>query len=252
MPFLRVPCTMKPSAPLDHILTKTSSGASPTLVDSVYFQLRRNIITGIHAPGEKLRVEHLKDLYNLGAGTLREVLLLLISDGLVTSKSQRGFWVTPISIAAFEDISNTRLFIEEEALKQSIMHGDNLWESQLVAAYHNLTEAESQLNVDQKDTFNNWEQYNCAFHEALIAACPSHWLLHFQHILYHQSERYRHLSLSYLATTPQRNIHQEHQTLFKAALNHDATLATTTIKSHIMRTLENIKQRLPELLNTSA
>ena len=35
------------------------------------------------APGERLRVEHLKDRYAVGAGTLREAITRLVSDALV-------------------------------------------------------------------------------------------------------------------------------------------------------------------------
>ncbi len=48
----------------------TSSGAK-TLIERTYAQLREDILTGSLAPGEKLLVEHLKDRYNVGAGTLR-------------------------------------------------------------------------------------------------------------------------------------------------------------------------------------
>lgn len=232
-----------------YIPNKNKPNSSSTLVESVYVQLRSSIIEGIHAPGEKLRVEHLKKQYNVGAGTLREAMLLLISDALVITQSQRGFRVAPISLAAFEDISKTRIFIETEALRQSITNGDETWESNVVATFHRLTKAEGKLKKGEKNAFSNWEQYNRAFHEALIAACPSHWLLHFQNILYYHSERYRRLSLSYLSTTPNRDIHKEHQILFEATLKHDIQLATSTLTEHVMHTLKNIKQLLPNLLN---
>ena len=69
-----------------------------TLAEAAYRRLRRDIIEGIHPPGEKLRVEHLKDHYAVGAGTLREALLLLVTDALVTVQGQRGFRVAPISL----------------------------------------------------------------------------------------------------------------------------------------------------------
>ena len=47
-------------------------------------------------PGEKLRIEHLRDKYQFGASGIREALSRLISDGLVDSEAQRGFWVAQI------------------------------------------------------------------------------------------------------------------------------------------------------------
>ena len=54
--------------------TSIASGAARTLIERAYAQLRDDIIEGSLAPGEKLRVEHLKTRYQVGAGTLREAI----------------------------------------------------------------------------------------------------------------------------------------------------------------------------------
>lgn len=214
-----------------------------TLVEAAYNQLRRDIIEGVHPPGEKLRVEHLKDQYEVGAGTLREALLLLVTDALVVAQGQRGFRVAPISVADFEDITRTRVLLETEALRQSIALGDDAWEADLVAAFHRLSRAEQKLADHDANTTEEWEKRNRAFHEALIAACPSRWIRHFQHILYQQSERYRRISL--FRQPIARDIHAEHQAVFDATLARDATRATSILTEHILRTLDAVK-RMPE------
>jgi DNA-binding GntR family transcriptional regulator len=213
-----------------------------TLVEAAYKQLRRDIIEGVHPPGEKLRVEHLKDQYEVGAGTLREALQLLVTDALVVAQGQRGFRVAPISIADFEDITRTRVLLETEALRQSIAGGDEAWEAALVAAFHRLSRAEQRLATPDTASTEEWERRNRAFHEALIAACPSRWIRHFQHILYQQSERYRRISL-FRQPAP-RDVHAEHQALFDATLGRDPIRATAILSEHILRTLDTVK-RLP-------
>lgn len=214
-----------------------------TLVEGAYNRLRRDIIEGVHAPGEKLRVEHLKDQYEVGAGTLREALLLLVTDALVVTQGQRGFRVAPISVADFEDITRTRVLLETEALRQSIALGDEAWEADLVAAFHRLSRAEQKLADHEPDTTEEWEKRNRAFHEALISACPSRWIRHFQHILYQQSERYRRISL--FRQPIARDLHAEHQAIFDATLARDATRATSILTEHILRTLDAVR-RMPE------
>ncbi|QDF97787.1 transcriptional regulator [Azoarcus sp. DD4] len=213
-----------------------------TLVEAAYNRLRRDIIEGVHPPGEKLRVEHLKDQYEVGAGTLREALLLLVTDALVVAQGQRGFRVAPISVADFEDITRTRVLLETEALRQSIALGSDAWEADLVAAFHRLSRAEQKLADHDTGTTEEWELRNRAFHEALIAACPSRWIRHFQHILYQQSERYRRISL--FRQPIARDIHAEHQAIFDATLARDATRATSILTEHILRTLDAVK-RMP-------
>lgn len=211
-----------------------------TLVEAAYKRLRRDIIEGMHPPGEKLRVEHLKEQYDVGAGTLREALLLLVTDALVVGQGQRGFRVAPISLADFEDITRTRVLLETEALRQAIARGNEEWEAGLVGAFHRLSRAEQKLAEHDPGATEDWEKRNRAFHEALIAACPSRWIRHFQHILYQQSERYRRISL-FRQPIP-RDIHAEHQALVDATLARDATRATSILSEHILRTLDAVKQ----------
>ncbi len=225
------------------VLQRSTEAVEPkTLVEGAYQRLRRDIIEGIHPPGEKLRVEHLKDHYEVGAGTLREALLLLVTDALVVAQGQRGFRVAPISIEDFEDITRTRLLLETEALRQSIQFGGEDWEATVVAAFHRLSRAEEKLSDNDSQAAEEWERRNRAFHEALISASPSRWIRHFQNILYQQSERYRRLSLFSMPIA--RDIHAEHLALFNASLARDATRATSILTEHILRTLDAVK-RLP-------
>jgi DNA-binding GntR family transcriptional regulator len=231
----------------DAVLTPPPEAIEPkTLVEGAYQRLRRDIIEGVHAPGEKLRVEHLKDQYDVGAGTLREALLLLVTDALVVAQGQRGFRVAPISIEDFEDITRTRVLLETQALRQSITLGGEDWEADVVAAFHRLSRAEQKLGGDGDyvpAAAEDWEKRNRAFHDALISASPSRWIRHFQNILYQQSERYRRISL-FRKPIP-RDVHAEHQALFDAAMARDADRATTILTEHIMRTLESVRH-MPE------
>jgi len=187
----------------------------------------------------------LKDHYLVGAGTLREAMSLLISDGLVIAQAQRGFRVAPISLDDFKDITQTRLRIESEALRQAIDAGDDIWEANLLAAFHRLYKAEERLEGSNERFV--WEVHNQTFHEALISACPSHWLKHFFSILYRQAIRYRHISLR--QTTIPRAVHNEHAAIVEAALARDRTKATQLLCDHIQFTLNTILALPPEIIS---
>src|SRR5215475_9391594 len=103
-------------------------------IEGAYRRLRDDIISGVLIPSEKLRIEHLRQRYGMGASALREALSRLVSDGLVECEAQRGYWVSPVSRAELEDITAARKVIEVEALRQSIEFGSLEWESRVVAA----------------------------------------------------------------------------------------------------------------------
>ncbi|HEY9278854.1 MAG TPA: FCD domain-containing protein [Eoetvoesiella sp.] len=240
------PAETLPTAPPPGSETPAASTAK-TLVGSAYLHLRRDIIDGRLAPGAKLRVEHLKDSYGVGAGTLREALALLVSDALVVAQGQRGFHVKPISVADFYDITQTRILLECEALRQSIKLGDDAWEGSVVAAFHRLDRAEKRLTGTTTERFEEWEERNREFHQALISACASPWIRHFLGILYQQAERYRRLTITRKPIP--RDVHGEHQAILDATLAHDADKACAILAEHISMTYEAVKHLPGTLFN---
>lgn len=221
--------------------TGAEVAAPRTQVERAYLALRHDLVHGKFAPGARLRVEHLKDQYLVGSGTLREALQLLISDALVTAEGQRGFRVAPISMADLEDLTNTRVRLETEALRQSIRHGDAQWEATLVASYHLLKKAEIDPNCLAPDL---WEIRNKAFHDALIAAFDSPWNKYFLSILYRHGERYRNINMRLTAAhAAERDVHQEHEYLFRATMERQEDQAALALEAHIRLTHDIIKHQ---------
>lgn len=210
-----------------------------TLVERAYLSLRHDIVCGKLTPGERLRVEHLKDQYEVGAGTLREALSLLVSDALVTSEGQRGFRVAPISMADLEDVTNTRVMLETEALRQSIRHGDAKWEAALLQSYELLTKTEVDLAESGSD---RWERRNKAFHEALIAGFNSTWSKYLLSILYRHAERYRNINWRLTAAHASgRDVHKEHEAIFRAAVDRQEARAALALEAHIRLTHDIVR-----------
>src|ERR1041384_5499652 len=114
-------------------ISATAEGdGGQSLTIRAYSKLRAQIISGALAPGQRLKVETLRDLIEVGATPIREALSLLTSDGLVERLDKRGFRVSEVSLAEYDDLHRTRCWFEEYALRQSIEHGDQAWEDRLV------------------------------------------------------------------------------------------------------------------------
>ncbi|MDR3367944.1 GntR family transcriptional regulator [Rhodoferax sp.] len=216
-----------------------------TLAERAYLNLRRDVICGKLIPGEKLRVEHLKDQYQVGASTLREALSLLVSDALVSAEGQRGFRVAPISLTDLEDVTNTRVMLETEALRQSIRKGDDRWEAALQVSYQLLTQTEIQTNAQPgAPEPPQWETLNKNFHDALIAAHDSPWTKYMLSILYRHGERYRNINWRLTAVHAiERRVHEEHETIFQAAINRQEARAALALEAHVRMTHDIVKQQ---------
>ena len=210
---------------------ESGEAGSRTLIERAYAQLRDDIIEGRLAPDEKLRVEHLKARYQVGAGTLREAITRLVSDALVVAEGQRGFRVAPIALEDLEDLTSLRLHIEIDAFRQSIRHGDSVWRARLQHAFDELSNFEQPVRAELRV---HWEQLNSRFHEALIAAGASPWTTKVLRLLSRHGERYRRYAI--LLNDSGRDVHAEHREIFELAMAGLEARAALALEAHIRAT----------------
>ncbi|MEY4412880.1 MAG: hypothetical protein RIQ53_173 [Pseudomonadota bacterium] len=214
----------------------TAPGIAPaaTRATSLTDELRNDLLDGVWRPGSKLAIEALAERYATSATPLREALNRLIADGLVERREQRGFAVAGISAADLEEITRTRCWLEETALRESIRHRDVAWEEGLVLALHRLQRTPRSAS-EAGYAFNpEWETMHRAFHRALISGCRSRWLLGFCEQLTDQHQRYRRLAASRSAS--QRPVLDEHRAICDAALAGQADEAVALLQGHYRRT----------------
>lgn len=230
-------------------LPRHEEPAPRTLTERAYRAMRQDIVCGRLAPGQRLPVEHLKNNYGVGAGTLREALALLVSDALVTVEGQRGYRVSTISLNDLRDLTDTRVRLETEALRHSIRHGDPEWETRLRASFSRLSAIESQ-GVGRDPA--QWERANRCFHEALIAGHDSPWTRHLIDILYRHGERYRHVAVR-LGAMPgsNRDVHAEHEAIYTAALARQEARSALALESHIRLTCDILSQHQAHQLSSA-
>ena len=210
----------------------TDGSGFRTLIERTYEELREDIVSGKLAPGTKLLIEHLKDQYDVGAGTLREALTRLLSDALVITEGQRGFTVAPINIEELTDITNLRVSVETQALRTSIRNGDRKWRELLQEKFDVLAQFERPLSPDYA---KKWERANTHFHEALLSACGSPWSLRVIRQLTQHGERYRRYAIGLQSG---RDVHAEHALIFQSAIEGQDARAALALESHIRATPE--------------
>jgi GntR family transcriptional regulator, carbon starvation induced regulator len=219
---------------------RMETGAQSTLTDQAYRRLRGAILSGALAPDTKLRVEHIKLELGTGASAVREALLRLSGEGLVRTEERRGFFVSPITLDDLWDLTQMRTDLETKALRMAIKDGNDQWEAGIVAAFHRLSLLDAKL-LKAPPTLE-WEERHSEFHEALVAACRSKWLMWFRRILFDQSERYRRLSLSQLSVV--RDVPGEHRGIMEATLARDVDAACANLSAHILRTAEIVAEAI--------
>jgi len=210
-----------------------------TRATSLFDQLRADLLAGELEPGTKLAIEALAGRYATSATPLREALNRLVADGLVERREQRGFAVAAISERDLLEITQTRCWLEEIALRKSIAAHTREWEEALVLAHHRLARTPRSLAAERFEDNPAWEPLHRAFHRALVAGCGSRWLLAFCDQLADQHHRYRRLSAP--RAFAKRGVKSEHQQLVMAAIEGRADEAVALLHAHFERTAKIIR-----------
>ncbi|TPW29044.1 FCD domain-containing protein [Pararhizobium mangrovi] len=209
-----------------------------TLTQAAFRSLRDDIIRGVRAPGERLRIERLKQIYAIGPTPIREALQRLSSERLVIAEGNRGFTVAPLDYGEFTDLNVARTDVELAALRRSIENGDDAWEAGVVAASHIMKKEDAAVAAGSDGVPDSWEKANVDFHTALVAACGSDWLLHIRAGLQDMCERYRRASVS--RVREERRLGAEHQEIFEAVIARQTERACTLIREHFELTARNL------------
>ena len=206
-----------------------------TIGENAYRRIRSDIIFGRVVPGQKLRLDRLKDDYGVSVSTLREILNRLTSEGLVTAEGQRGFEVSRVSVANLQEIAALRMLLEGHALEHSFASGDMDWEGRVVSAHHKLASMERRMNEGDRSQTELWKRYDWEFHQALISACGSQALMDTHAAVFDKYLRYQMIALSFRGDIAAR----EHKTLLDCALARDAATARTTLERHVAGGVEH-------------
>ena len=128
------------------------------LRDNVYESLRSDILTCRLAPGDDIREQELAERYAVSRQPVREALLRLEREHLVTVQPRQGYRVNPISLSDARDLLRFRLALEPACVAEAIESASDetlksLNEFRLFAGNH-----------------EDFIAYNRAFHSALAHA----------------------------------------------------------------------------------
>jgi GntR family transcriptional regulator, rspAB operon transcriptional repressor len=133
------------------------TGAS--LHDQVYEELRARLLTRRHAPGAKLSLHELAAELGVSRSPVHHALTRLVSEGLLTVKARRGYFVTPVTAQALAEGYEVRLALELHAAESTVGRLETV-DTQAFRSLHEATAAAI--------SHEEWDGANAAFHEFQI------------------------------------------------------------------------------------
>jgi GntR family transcriptional regulator, rspAB operon transcriptional repressor len=198
------------------------------LRDNVYENLRSDILSCRLAPGHDVREQDLAARYAVSRQPVREALLRLEREHLVTVQPRQGYRVNPITLSDARDLLRFRLALEPACVAEAIEHAPNT----ALAALDGFR----RFSGDHEDFI----AYNRAFHSALAHASGNHRMASALCDLIGQADRLVRVSLANIMGHDPARLVAEHVEIIEAMQRRDARTARRLIKAHINQTEKRV------------
>lgn len=215
-----------------------ASQQTPTLAERAAGILREEIITGILAPGSRIKAEKVAERLDMSPIPVREALQSLASSGLLVLQPRRGYRVPEISEADLLDTYRLRIVLDPMAVELAVPRLSDAELAEIEGAYHSLVAAYEE---------GDWAAHlvhHRRFHHGIYAACGSPWLLRFINMLWQSSERYQRLSIAHRGGIVERS--EEHRRILVACQQRDAAGAARLAREHLELTPQSVMRLLPD------
>ena len=156
-----------------------------TMQEAVLRELRRRINDGELPPGTVIRVDAVAAALGVSRIPVREALMILEGEGLVTHRPHVGFAVPSLTAEELEEIYYLRALLEDEALRRAVA---NATDADRAAAHEACAAAEDALARGQVNAFSDNGR---RFHAVGLASCRMPRLLRLLDGLWDATETYR-------------------------------------------------------------
>lgn len=221
--------------------------ASPkiTLLEQVYLNIKRDILTNTLKPGEKVNIKELCERYKASETPVRLALNRLASENIIEHFPRQGMRIKPLNINICEETFDVREMLEcyyipnvittlivNQSMKNAFKDNVN----------GNLAVVK-QLSADSTpdDYLKNYD-YDIEFHNLLIKCAGNQMLVD----MYKQINPFLYVNYVYSKQSQERLMTgiKEHESILDALLSADAKEAVERIKKH----LHNSKQAIISIL----
>jgi DNA-binding GntR family transcriptional regulator len=190
-----------------------------------YEKIKQNILSFEYRPKDRLIESQIAASLKISKTPVREALLLLEREALVTSIPNSGYFVSELSFKEAEDCFELRRLIESYAIKLIIK---NITEQEIDLLRQNLKETAQYANGQNIEKTIHLET---EFHNILYKATKSKKIFSILSALQDQLHIYR--SIASRTRNGTKISFQEHMKLLEAIGNRDELKAKVLVRTHI-------------------
>ncbi len=210
-----------------------AAGVGDKLSVRVYNAMKRDIIRGVHAPGEPLNEKDLAKRYKASRTPVREAALRLQEDRLLRIVPNRGYFVSPITLQELSDIYEYRAAVECAAAELAARKATD---SELLQKLVEL--AESSYQPGSVESYMDFIEADTVFHVGIARLSRNQMLIRAVNEARCQMERimYAAIDIHYFGEVPTR----EHRAIMQAIIAHDPDAARRHMYDHIVQSKSKV------------
>lgn len=227
---------MAGEAQQNDVLGRVAAIDRSTLAEEIYRRLRRAVLSGDLAAGERIQPDRLASVIGVSRTPVREALQRLLAEGYLQQEARHAFRVAPVDYQSGRELFAIRAVLEGLAARE---------------AAHHFTEETAQAlqrTIDAIDLSPGAEWPERAvgdFHRIVYRASGNRHLITLLDRVFDQTLRYRFLTRS---DTPQRQREtlEDHIAILKALREGRGEDAEQLMRNHVMV----LSRRFDEAENT--
>lgn len=219
------------------MLTTVSERVRHRATDTQYAHsvLREAILQGHLRPGERLLVDALGTELGMSRTPVREALLMLEREGLVSSLPKRGTVVRVFTPTEVDEIYRMRMLLEGTAARQAAALITEDQVRALQAIHDDMERRIGEDHAEGSEAFGEWLQFmvarNNEFHSILVKASNFAVLERVLKSVVALPLVLR--AFSWYSKDEVRRSNQQHQEIVRAVANRDAARAEALTAEHI-------------------
>ncbi len=211
-----------------------------TVAAMLVTELRERILNLDFPEGGALRQDSLAAEFGVSRIPLREALLQLEGEGLVTQTAHKGYAVSVLSLDEIREIFDLRALIEVDLLQRSLPH---ITADDIVRARETLTAFDQNLAEHQAGA--NWGHFNWQLHSALYQSAGRLRSMDILRKLHRNADRYLRLQLN-LSNQNNLRAREEHARLILLCERRDNAEASRLLNEHILAARDDLLEFLAD------
>ncbi len=204
---------------------KMSEIRKQSLTDIVHAKLKQRIIAGQFTLGQKLNESTLAELFKVSKTPVHEALLKLKVEGLVDILPRSGTFVFSFSSKDLCDLADTRIALEQGALKFAYKNNPTHF---LAALSENIAHSFDILKDNKLSEYLVMDQ---KFHEILFTVADNPYLSAAYDTIFTKISALRH-RLDFTYEFIQISLNSHHR-IYKAVMDDNTVLACDYLSQHI-------------------